>query len=218
VGRGRAERRGAGDAEIAAARARVGMDRVVVGAGEAELPAGASIGLGGIAKGWALDRLAEALARRGVRGALLSFGRSSTLALGAPPGAPGWRLALRDAEGGIAGILTLRDRSLSVSESLAQGTEIGGRRYGHVFDPRTGRPLEQPALAAVVATRGADAEAWSKALLVLGDDGLALLEAEPDAEGCLLRPGASFRATSGWQSETRFEALAGDATASRSPR
>jgi thiamine biosynthesis lipoprotein len=196
-----------GDAEIAAARERVGAQRIVVGEGEAALPAGASVTLGGIAKGWALDRLGEVLASRDADAALLSFGRSSTFALGAPPGAPGWRLALRDSEGGLAGILTLRDRSLSVSESLGQWSDVGGRRQGHVLDPRSGRPLEHSALAAVVAPRGADAEAWSKALLVLGDEGLALLEAEPDAEGCLLGPGGALRATSGWQAATAFERL-----------
>jgi thiamine biosynthesis lipoprotein len=195
--------------ELAQARSLVGVDGVrVASPTSAELVrAGAAVDLGGVAKGYALDRMAEQLRAAGAADALLSFGQSSLWALGAPPGHDGWRILVRRPEGGYAGVATLRDRAVSVSGSLGQWTEIAGRRYGHVIDPRSGRPLERAALAVVLAPTAAEAEALSKALLILGaDEGLALLGSEPGREGLRVEADGSMHATSGWQAATRFEA------------
>jgi len=195
-------------AELARARAAVGADGVLADpeAGTAGLArADASIELGGIAKGWALDRMAETLRAAGVAGALLSFGQSSLWAIGAPPREAGWRLALRDPAGGYAGVATLRDRAVSVSGSFGQWTEIEGRRHGHVIDPRSGEPLLRAAEAIVLAPDATSAEAFSKALLVLPPEGIALLEAEPGLEALLLEDDGSHYETSGWQAASRFE-------------
>jgi thiamine biosynthesis lipoprotein len=195
-------------AELARARARVGSDGVrVLSARSVEIMRpGASVDLGGVAKGYALDRLLESLRAAGVASALLDFGESSFWALGAPPGEDGWRLLVRRPDTGYVGVATLRDRAVSVSESLGQSLEIGGRRYGHVIDPRSGRPLERAALAMVLAPSAAEAEALSKALLLLGEeDGLALLESEPGCEGLLVLAGGRQAATRNWQAATRFE-------------
>jgi len=195
-------------AELERARARVGSDglRVLSDRSAEIVRAGASVDLGGVAKGYALDRLLESLRAAGVASALLDFGESSFWALGAPPGQDGWRLLVRRPDAGYTGVATLRDRAVSVSESLGQSLEIGGRHYGHVIDPRSGRPLERAALAMVLAPTAAEAEALSKALLLLGErDGLALLEAEPGCEGLLVRAGGRRASTRGWQAATRFE-------------
>ncbi|MFQ5513761.1 MAG: FAD:protein FMN transferase [Myxococcota bacterium] len=180
----------------------VGAEKIRIDprAGTVELPQpGMSVDLGGIAKGFALDRLVERLRSRGVRSALLSFGGSSLHALGAPEGKEGWRVLLRDASDGFAGVLTLRDRALSVSESLGARFEIAGRRYGHILDPRTGRPLRTRRLAAVVAPSGALAEALSKAVLILDPPAaLALLESLESTEGMLLDPTGPTWQTPGW--------------------
>ena len=195
-------------AELERARARVGSEglRVLSDRSVEIVRAGASIDLGGVAKGYALDRLLEPLRAAGVANALLDFGESSFWALGAPPGEDGWRLLVRRPDSGYAGVATLRDRAVSVSESLGQSLEIGGRRYGHVIDPRSGRPLESAALAMVLAPTAAEAEALSKALLLLGEEaGLALLEAQPGCEGLLVLAGGRQASTRGWQAATRFE-------------
>lgn len=205
-------------AALATARAHVGADalRVVPPDRAAITRAGTSVDLGGVAKGYALDRLAERVRSAGVASALLSFGQSSLWALGAPPGEPGWRLLVRRPEGGFAGVATLRDRAVSVSGSLGQSTEIGGRRYGHVIDPRSGEPLIQPLEAVVLAPDAALAEALSKALLVLGaEDGTALLAAEPGCEGMLVDAAGGVHTTAGWQSATRFERTAPHESRSR---
>lgn len=196
-------------AQRAHARALVGAEglRVDVEAGTAELVrAGASVELGGIAKGWALDRMAAILREAGVGAALLSFGQSSLWAIGAPPGGPGWRLLVRDPAGGYAGTMTLHDRAVSVSASLGQSIEIDGRRYGHVLDPRSGEPLVRAAQAVVLAPDATAAEAFSKALLVLEPgEGVALLEAEPGCEALLLLDDGRRWETSGWQAASGFE-------------
>jgi thiamine biosynthesis lipoprotein len=195
-------------AERARALALVGAEGVAADpeAGTAEITrAGVSVELGGIAKGWALDRMAERLRAAGIRAALLSFGQSSLWAIGAPPREAGWRLLVRDPAGGFAGVATLRDRAVSVSGSVGQWTEIGGRRYGHVIDPRSGEPLVRVAEAVVLAPDAASAEAFSKALLVLPPaEGIALLEAEPGCEALLLEGGRRYE-TSGWQEAAGFE-------------
>lgn len=201
----RAQRRPTAE-EVRAARARVGAGALRVEAPDhAALAAGAAVDLGGVAKGDALDRMAERLREAGVSRALLSFGQSSLWAIGTPPAEDGWRLLVRRPDGGFAGVATLRDRAVSVSGSLGQWTEIEGHRYGHVIDPRSGEPLIRPLEAMVLCETAALGEAASKALLVLGgEEGIALLRTL-GCEGLLVAEGGVRRETTGWQAATRFE-------------
>jgi thiamine biosynthesis lipoprotein len=115
---------------------------------------------------------------------------------------------VRDARAGFAGVATLRDQSLSMSGSLGQGFAIEGTAYGHVIDPRSGQPLTRRAVSAVVDASGSRAEALSKALLVLEpDEGIALLETLPGAEGLWLDESGELRESSGWRAAVRFEPL-----------
>lgn len=194
------------EAEIRAARARVGAGQLRIAEGRVTLSPGATLDLGGVAKGYALDRVLPVLREERVESALLSFGQSSVWAVGAPPGAPGWTLLARAPDGGFAGLMTLRDRALSVSGSLGQWTEIEGRRYGHVIDPRTGWPLTRRRQALVVTRNAALAEALSKALLILGEgEGVALVETLPDCEGLLLDVQSGRVASRGFDASTGFE-------------
>jgi thiamine biosynthesis lipoprotein len=198
------------DSDLAATRALVGpaVLRVVLPDRAEIAPAGAAVDLGGVAKGFALDRIAERLRRAGVASALLSFGQSSLWAIGAPPGEAGWRLLVRRPDGGFAGVATLRDRAVSVSGSLGQWTEIEGRRYGHVLDPRSGEPLIRPLEAIVLAPTATLGEAASKALLVLGaEEGVPLL-AVLGCEGLLVDAAGKRYETAGWQAASHFEAEA----------
>jgi thiamine biosynthesis lipoprotein len=128
---------------------------------------GVRIDLDGVAKGYAVDRCAEELRSSGIRSALLSLGESSLYALGAPAGAAAWDIAVRGLDGeSIIGTVHLRDQALSVSSAFGHERHIGGRRIGHIVDPRSGMPLTTARLAVVVLPSATDAEAWSKALLV----------------------------------------------------
>ncbi len=197
-------------AELADARSRVGSDAIDVGPDGAVSLAreGMKINLGGIAKGYALDRMLPLLEQHGVESALLNFGQSSTWARGAPPGSPGWRLLVRGPGGEFVGTIALRDQALSVSGSIGQWVEIGGRRYGHIVDPRSGGLLTSQRQAVVVARDASLAEALSTALLVLDPEaGLAVVAAQPDCEALLIEETGERHSTPGWSASVRFEPL-----------
>jgi thiamine biosynthesis lipoprotein len=135
--------------------------------------AGLELNLGAIGKGYALDRAAELLRTRwGVRSAILHGGGSSVLAVGTPPGLPGgWAVAIRHpSEPRTLGTVRLIDQALGTSAATFQYFEYNGRRYGHVLDPRTGRPADGTASASCVAATAADADAISTAFFVAGPD------------------------------------------------
>ncbi len=128
--------------------------------------------------------------------------------MGRPADAPAWRLLARGPGESFLGVLSLEDRALSVSGSLGQWVEIGGRRYGHVVDPRSGQPLSQRRQALVVTRDAALAEALSVAVLVLGEgQGLALVESQTDCEALLVDASGGVWRTSGWDAAVRFEPL-----------
>jgi FAD:protein FMN transferase len=118
------------------------------------------VDLGGIAKGHALDQAGALLRSHGVTSALLHGGTSTVVAIGAPGGADGWRVALGPGPG--ATTVDLRDEALSVSAASPPGNA------GHIVDPRTGRCIEGTHRAAVVGPSARLADAWSTAAAVLG--------------------------------------------------
>ncbi|MDJ0786058.1 MAG: FAD:protein FMN transferase [Myxococcota bacterium] len=194
-------------AEIDATREKVGVEAIEVEGGRARLARpGMSIDLGGVAKGWALDRMETLLRARGIERALLSFGQSSLIGIGAPEGEPGWRVLVRGPGGDFAGVAVLRDTRLSISGSFGRSSEIAGRRFGHVLDPRTGWPVDHEAIAVVEAGTAAQAEAFSKALLVLpAPDAIAAMEAQQGVEGLWMGAEAS-QETAGFRAAVGFEA------------
>ncbi|HVS02194.1 MAG TPA: FAD:protein FMN transferase, partial [Thermoanaerobaculia bacterium] len=146
-------------------------------AGTARLPLpGMKVGLGGIAKGYALDRAAELLDGRGLDSWLLVAG-GQVLARGSRGGRP-WTVGIRDPRGAADELLAtvaVGDLSLSTSGDYESFFERDGVRYHHVLDPRTGWPARGVRSATVVAAEATLADALSTAMLALGpDEGLEL--------------------------------------------
>jgi thiamine biosynthesis lipoprotein len=159
--------------ELISARALVGMDKVALGPKMKTVrftQPGLSLNLGGIGKGYALDRVASDLYGAGVDTALLSAGASSLRALGAGPDGDGYRVGVRDPfdHKRRYGTITLRNNALGVSGAGEQFFECEGRRYGHIIDPRTGWPTEGRALVAVTAPSATLADALATAFFVGG--------------------------------------------------
>ncbi len=132
--------------------------------------AGMGIDLGGIAKGFALDRARAAVVAAGARDAILDLGGNLALVGAGPAG--GWRIAVRDPADPDAslGVLALdADQAVSTSGNYERdfATE-GWRTPSHVFDPRTGRPVRGGLAVTVWAPDATTADALSTALLVLG--------------------------------------------------
>lgn len=164
-----------GQGELEAALAASGMAQV-----ELELAKrtvryrrpGLEINPGSIGKGYAIDRGLERI--RGVRCVLMQGGQSSLKAVGAPPDEPrGWRVAIGDPHrpGRAVATVWLKDRALGTSGAANQYFIEGGRRYGHVLDPRTGWPADQLASASALASSAAEADALSTAFFVMGVEG-----------------------------------------------
>ena len=151
------------DPAVSAARARVGAARVEIDAdaGTVALAEGMAASLGGIAKGWTLDELAELLREAGISRALLNFGGSSLHAMGVPLDAAAWRVATE------SGVLDLAPGSdVSISSSFGQFVEIEGERFSHIVDPRSGWPIRREVRATAWAASGAEAEVASTAQVV----------------------------------------------------
>jgi len=144
---------------------------------QAELAlAGMSVDLGGIGKGYAVDRVAEMLRAAGVAAALVNFGGSSISAVGAPPGKIGWEIAVQDGEKRLRGTIRLRDGALSTSGSMGRWWTIEGKKYGHLINPISGTPITEMRTAMVITPSATQAEALTKPLVVLGKGALPGVE------------------------------------------
>jgi FAD:protein FMN transferase len=139
---------------------------------------GMQLDFGGIAKGYAVDEAIKAIARCGVKSVMVEAG--GNIGLGdAPPGRPGWRIGIapRDAESPPRQYLWLSHRAISTSGDLWQYAVIGGVRYSHIIDPRTGMALTDRASVTVVGMDGLSTDGLSCAVAVLGPEkGLKLVE------------------------------------------
>lgn len=128
--------------------------------------------LGGIAKGYAADVALDTLRAQGVDRALVAASGDIS-ASGPPPGQKFWQVEIAgyDREGGPPALLVgLRQGSMSTAGDLSQRLEIGGVRYSHIVDPKTGVGLTNHSLVSVVAKEGLEADPIDTALCVLPPD------------------------------------------------
>lgn len=161
------------DAELQAVHQKIGWQQVRLNAEQQTIQfarAGIELDLGGIAKGYAVDRAVTLLQRHGVTRALISAGGSTIYALGVPPGSKAWEIQLQDPLDArkIALTVRLRNQSLSVSGSAEKFFEWNGKRYSHIMDPRTGRPVMNVLSVAVIAPTGMMGDALDNAFYVQG--------------------------------------------------
>ncbi|MDB6137847.1 MAG: ApbE family lipoprotein, partial [Verrucomicrobiaceae bacterium] len=178
-----------GDDEIAQALKQVGWDKVLRRPGKVCLPeAGMAIDLGGIGKEYAVDRVIEQSRPFGITDILVDFGRDVRASGQAPQGGP-WRVGLEHpAEVGRCwGGVQASNRAVTTSGDYLRGFEVGGRRYSHIIDPRTGRPVANGChSASVIAPTCTEAGVLSTAALILGaEEGVRLIERSCLAQGCV---------------------------------
>ncbi len=139
--------------------------------GTVRLVPGGGLDLGGIAKGYALDKMAENTRNRGVSSALINLG-GSIAAVGRKPGGSRYRIGVRDPLGednDYIATVELNDICTSTSGVYEKYFIKDGVRYHHIFDPDTGRPAESGLLAVmIVSPSGMLSDAYSTALFVMG--------------------------------------------------
>jgi thiamine biosynthesis lipoprotein len=158
--------------EIGQAREKVGWSRIRMDreAGTVEAPdEGMALDLGGIAKGYALDRARSALERLGVRNALVNAGGDVLILGEKDPGLP-WRVGIQDPRSPkeIMGLVHASDCFVVTSGDYERRIEVNGKTYHHILDPRTGYPAEGVRSVTVKAPQGWLADGLSTGVFVLG--------------------------------------------------
>jgi thiamine biosynthesis lipoprotein len=132
---------------------------------------GAQLDLGSIAKGFGVDRAADAIRRRGIGKAIVVAG-GDIFALGSAPDGEPWRIGIQspDDERAIAGTLLLENRAVATAGTYRQFFRHRGRRYHHIMDPTTAAPFETPMQSlTIVADSVMHADAATTALFGLGE-------------------------------------------------
>ncbi len=183
-----------GDRELAAVRRRVGYEHIILDHAARRIRfdvPGVELDLGGIAKGYAVDRVVALLKRRGIGAALVSAGGSTVYGLGTPPGLASWEVKVQDPldASKVAFTTRLRDRALSVAGRSEQSFEVNGVLYSHIMDPRRGTPVQGVLSVAVVAESGTEGDALDDALFVMGiEKSRTHMQKYPRAEAYFLLP------------------------------
>ncbi|MGE0803032.1 MAG: FAD:protein FMN transferase [Lautropia sp.] len=203
------------EAQVAAARARTGWQRLALDAGDgtALQPGGVRLDLSGIAKGFAVDQVARRLARDGIGSCLVEIGGELRGSGVKPDGEPWWvaldspgdalhQVEVPQSAGPHAAgphvaeppLVALYDIAIATSGDYLRRFEHDGRRYAHTIDPRTGWPVANDIAAVTVIDRDCvRADALATVLMVLGaEDGLAWAERQSLAARFVLRHGCDF--------------------------
>ncbi len=183
------DQRDPSDAEVARARSLVGWRKVERRDGRVRLPvAGMEIDLGGIGKEYAVDCVAKMIVEANGPGAIVDFGQDVRV-VGLPPGKPFWHIGLEDPlkPGSCWCGVAVKDAAVASSGDYLRNRLSGGRRIGHIIDPRTGYPVDNGCRAvSVIAPSCTLAGILATTAFVLGPrDGLPLIQSQPGAAGVI---------------------------------
>ena len=176
------------DLQIAAAIGKCGWDKIELLADSASKKVdGASIDLGGIAKGFGIDQASGALEAAGLTGGMVNVG-GDVRCFGRRADGGEWRIGVRSPFDGSPtfAIIKLSRGAVCTSGNYERSFEIDSRRYSHIVDPRTGRPVDLAPSVTVVAPTATTADAWATALSVLGAPGLELIGENSGLEAMLV--------------------------------
>ena len=130
---------------------------------------GMQLDLGGIAKGYALDLARAAMRTVPLRGGMIDLG-GNVLVFGHPPRGTSWRIGIRDPRDtrDILGYVSLDSGAVATSGDYEHYYMIGGVRYAHLIDPRTGRPARGVIAATAIGPRGEWSDGLSATLFLAG--------------------------------------------------
>jgi len=167
-----------------------------------------AVDLGAVAKGFASDRAAEILRRRGVKSALVSLG-GNIYCVGAKPDGKPWSIGLRDPDGKAGeyfAIVRVTDKAVVTSGDYERYFMMDGVRYHHIIDPRTGFPAQSGLRSVtVVSDSGTLADAFSTALFVMGlEEALAFQKSHGGFEAVFVTADKRVIVTEGLKSIFEF--------------
>jgi FAD:protein FMN transferase len=145
--------------------------------------------LGGIAKGYAVDEAMKSIRKRGITRMMIEAG--GNIGLGdPPPDQAGWRIGIAppDVNKPARQYIMLSGVAISTSGDLWQHAVIGGVRYSHLIDPRTGMALTDRASVTVIGPNGLSTDGLSSAVAILGPvKGMKLVEDSPGGAAFIVR-------------------------------
>jgi thiamine biosynthesis lipoprotein len=158
---------------------------------------GMRLHLGGIGKGYAVDRAAAILRADGINDFLIQAG--GDLYAGGSRGDRPWRAAIRDPRADrIFAAMNVRDETFSTSGDYERYFIRDGRRYHHILDPDSGEPARGCRSVTIVARQATLSDALSTGVFVLGPQaGMALIEKLPDVEGVIVTDRNTVMVSSG---------------------
>jgi thiamine biosynthesis lipoprotein len=145
--------------------------------------AGMRMGLGGIAKGYAVDRCAAVLRANGLTDFMVQAG--GDLYVSGRKGAANWMVGVRDPRGSaekVIAAMPIQDHAFSTAGDYERSFVLDGKRYHHIIDPKTGFPATASRSVTIFAPTAFMADALDDAVFIMGPQkGLALVDALP---GC----------------------------------
>ncbi|MFC1566469.1 FAD:protein FMN transferase [bacterium] len=165
------------------------------------VPFGINIDLGGMVKGYAVDRAIEVLKQNGIKSALVNAG-GDIFALGSKNGNP-WKIGIQDPRNTekIIGIIELENKAIVTSGDYERFFMHNGVRYHHILDPKTGYPAKGISSVTITAESCKYADSLSTAVFVLGKEkGLVLIESLENVEGIIVTDKNELILTKGMKS------------------
>jgi thiamine biosynthesis lipoprotein len=194
------------DAKLAEVRSRVGYEKLLLNPNEMTVQfavEGMKLDLGGIAKGYAIDKAIEAMKAGGAIGGMVDVG-GDIRCFGLPSqDRDNWRIGLQDPtrtkvtepnQTGVLLVLELTDAAVATSGHYRRFVLIDGKKYSHIMDRKTGAGAQGLSSATIITTKAIDADALATIVSVMGaEKGLALIETMPITEAILITPPPEYK-------------------------
>lgn len=188
--------------EIEKAILLVGYDKIVIEGNQVRLEKeGMQIDLGGIAKGYAVDKAIEALKKNGIKRALVNAG-GDLYALGKALRGERWSIGIQDPreKDKIIDTIKVKDKAVATSGDYRRYFTLEGKRFSHIVNPKTGLTVQDvPMSVTIVGPDATTTDALSTGVFVLGpEEGMKLIESLPEVEGMIISEGMKKLTSEGW--------------------
>lgn len=189
--------------EIEEAISLVDYQRIILEANQIRLEKkGMQIDLGGIAKGYAVDKAIEALKKNGIKRALVNAG-GDLYALGTDRQGEKWQIGVQDPreEDKIIDIIKVKDKAVATSGDYRRYFTLEGKRFSHIVNPKTGLTVQDvPMSVTIIGPDATTTDALSTGVFVLGpEEGMKLIESLPEVEGMIISEGMKKLTSQGWE-------------------
>ncbi|MCB2321346.1 FAD:protein FMN transferase [Clostridium tagluense] len=162
---------------------------------------GQAIDLGAIAKGYTADEIKKVLIDNKVNSALINLG-GNVFAVGSKPDGTSWNIGIQnplDTRGQYLGTISVTDKSMVTSGNYERYFIVDGKRYHHIFDPKTGYPSEAGLISTtIVSDNSIDGDALSTSTYILGlSKGIKLIESIKGVEAIFVTSDKKVYVTAG---------------------